>query len=56
MEKAGQAMKQIHGKLNIDVVDQTMYVLIPPPPSAFLPIMRRGPVFDKIGLLMLILL
>ncbi|OBT88062.1 charged multivesicular body protein 4 [Pseudogymnoascus sp. 03VT05] len=24
MEKAGQAMKQIHGKLNIDVVDQTM--------------------------------
>jgi hypothetical protein len=30
MEKAGQAMKQIHGKLNIDVVDQTMYVFIPP--------------------------
>lgn len=27
MEKAGQAMKQIHGKLNIDVVDQTMYAL-----------------------------
>ena len=27
MEKAGQAMKQIHGKLNIDKVDQTMYVL-----------------------------
>lgn len=26
MEKAGQAMKQIHGKLNIDKVDQTMYV------------------------------
>lgn len=25
MEKAGQAMKQIHGKLNIDKVDQTMY-------------------------------
>jgi len=24
MEKAGQAMKQIHGKLNIDVVDETM--------------------------------
>jgi charged multivesicular body protein 4 len=24
MEKAGQAMKQIHGKLNLDVVDQTM--------------------------------
>lgn len=24
MEKAGQAMKQIHGKLNIDRVDQTM--------------------------------
>ncbi|KAI9730653.1 MAG: ESCRT-III subunit protein snf7 [Claussenomyces sp. TS43310] len=24
MEKAGQAMKQIHGKLNIDVVDDTM--------------------------------
>lgn len=29
MEKAGQAMKQIHGKLNIDVVDQTMYAYIP---------------------------
>lgn len=28
MEKAGQAMKQIHGKLNIDVVDQTMYAYI----------------------------
>jgi charged multivesicular body protein 4 len=26
MEKAGQAMKQIHGKLNIDVVDETMWV------------------------------
>jgi charged multivesicular body protein 4 len=26
MEKAGQAMKQIHGKLNIDTVDETMYV------------------------------
>ncbi|KFY91200.1 hypothetical protein V498_05586 [Pseudogymnoascus sp. VKM F-4517 (FW-2822)] len=24
MEKAGQAMKQTHGKLNIDIVDQTM--------------------------------
>lgn len=24
MEKAGQAMKQIHGKLNLDIVDQTM--------------------------------
>lgn len=33
MEKAGQAMKQIHGKLNIDVVDQTMYVYITHPPS-----------------------
>ena len=27
MEKAGAAMKQIHGKLNIDTVDETMYVL-----------------------------
>lgn len=26
MEKAGQAMQQIHGKLNIDKVDETMYV------------------------------
>ena len=26
MEKAGAAMKQIHGKLNIDTVDETMYV------------------------------
>ncbi|KFY91199.1 hypothetical protein V498_05589 [Pseudogymnoascus sp. VKM F-4517 (FW-2822)] len=24
MDKAGQGMKQIHGKLNIDIVDQTM--------------------------------
>jgi charged multivesicular body protein 4 len=24
MEKAGKAMKQIHGQLNIDKVDQTM--------------------------------
>ena len=27
MERAGDAMKQIHGKLNIDKVDETMYVL-----------------------------
>ena len=27
MEKAGAAMKQIHGKLNIDTVDETMYLL-----------------------------
>jgi hypothetical protein len=27
MERAGEAMKQIHGKLNIDKVDETMYVL-----------------------------
>ena len=27
MEKAGAAMKQIHGKLNIDTVDETMYVV-----------------------------
>jgi hypothetical protein len=33
MEKAGQAMKQIHGKLNIDVVDQTMYVFTSPAPN-----------------------
>lgn len=35
MEKAGQAMKQVHGKLNIGTVDQTMYAfaLFPPPPS-----------------------
>ena len=26
MEKAGDAMQQIHGKLNIDKVDETMYV------------------------------
>lgn len=26
MEQAGQAMAQIHGKLNIDKVDETMYV------------------------------
>jgi hypothetical protein len=26
MERAGDAMKQIHGKLNIDKVDETMYV------------------------------
>jgi len=26
MAKAGEAMKQIHGKLNIDKVDETMYV------------------------------
>jgi len=32
MEKAGAAMKQIHGKLNIDIVDETMYAdeLYPP--------------------------
>ena len=28
MEKAGQAMKQIHGKLSIETVDETMYVRI----------------------------
>jgi charged multivesicular body protein 4 len=28
MERAGQAMQQIHGKLNIDKVDETMYVII----------------------------
>jgi hypothetical protein len=28
MEKAGAAMKQIHGKLNIDTVDETMYVYV----------------------------
>jgi hypothetical protein len=28
MERAGEAMKQIHGKLNIDKVDETMYVLV----------------------------
>ena len=27
MERAGEAMQQIHGKLNIDKVDETMYVL-----------------------------
>ena len=27
MERAGQAMQQIHGKLNIDKVDETMYVI-----------------------------
>lgn len=26
MEQAGKAMQQIHGKLNIDKVDETMYV------------------------------
>jgi charged multivesicular body protein 4 len=26
MERAGQAMQQIHGQLNIDKVDETMYV------------------------------
>jgi charged multivesicular body protein 4 len=26
MEKAGRAMKQIHGKLSIEKVDETMYV------------------------------
>lgn len=28
MEKAGEAMQQIHGKLNIDKVDETMYVCL----------------------------
>jgi charged multivesicular body protein 4A/B len=28
MEKAGEAMQQIHGKLNIDKVDETMYVFL----------------------------
>lgn len=27
MQRAGEAMQQIHGKLNIDKVDETMYVL-----------------------------
>jgi hypothetical protein len=27
MEQAGKAMQQIHGKLNIDKVDETMYVI-----------------------------
>jgi len=33
MEKAGEAMKQIHGKLTPEKVDETMYVLyaaVPP--------------------------
>jgi charged multivesicular body protein 4 len=29
MERAGEAMQQIHGKLNIDKVDETMYGLRP---------------------------
>jgi hypothetical protein len=28
MQRAGDAMKQIHGKLTVDKVDQTMYVAI----------------------------
>jgi len=28
MEKAGKAMAQIHGKLNIDKVDETMYITL----------------------------
>lgn len=28
MEKAGEAMKQIHGKLTPEKVDETMYVLL----------------------------
>jgi charged multivesicular body protein 4 len=28
MERAGEAMQQIHGKLNIDKVDETMYVVV----------------------------
>jgi hypothetical protein len=28
MERAGEAMQQIHGKLNIDKVDETMYVFL----------------------------
>jgi hypothetical protein len=28
MERAGQAMSQIHGQLNIDKVDETMYVIL----------------------------
>jgi charged multivesicular body protein 4 len=28
MERAGEAMQQIHGKLNIDKVDETMYVVL----------------------------
>jgi hypothetical protein len=27
MEKASEAMKQIHGKLTVDKVDETMYVI-----------------------------
>src|SRR4051812_16398960 len=27
MEKAGEAMKQIHGKLTVDKVDETMYII-----------------------------
>jgi hypothetical protein len=28
IERAGEAMQQIHGKLNIDKVDETMYVIL----------------------------
>jgi hypothetical protein len=28
MERAGEAMQTIHGKLNIDKVDETMYVIL----------------------------
>ena len=30
MQKAGKAMKEIHGGLTIDKVDETMYVLVSP--------------------------
>ena len=48
MERAGQAMKQIHGKLNIDMVDQTMYAIThspsfsPPSPFLIPPSVERG--------------
>lgn len=29
MEKASEAMKQIHGKLTVEKVDETMYVFFP---------------------------
>lgn len=35
MKNASAAMKQIHGRMTMEDVDVTMYVLLPPPESLF---------------------
>lgn len=45
MEKASQAMKQIHGNLTPEKVDETMFVL----PSSYLPPLPPPPTLCRVS-------